>query len=65
MTDKVISTYRGYGHKCHIIRRDAVARTFALMDNRRVVCASSDELTIKRAFMQHVQSIVLQMSLEL
>lgn len=65
MTEKVISTYRGYGHKCHIIQRTAVARIYALMDNRRVLVSSRDELTIKRAFMQHVQGIVLQKDLEL
>lgn len=65
MTDKTVSTFRGFGHKVHIVKRPEVSRQWALMDNRRVLVSSSDEFTIKRAFIQHVQSLTLQTSIEL
>lgn len=65
MSDKIVSTYRGFGHRVHIVRRDAVQRNWALLDNRRVLVSSTMEETIKRQFCSRVQSIVLQTSLEL
>ena len=65
MTEKVVSTYRGFGHKVHLVRRDAVSRSWAVMDNRRVVLSSSDELTAKRSFMNHTATIIYQTTLDL
>lgn len=65
MTDKTISTYHGFGHRVHIIRRDAVARNYVLLDNRRVIMRSTMEDIVKFAFLNHVASIVNQTALEL
>ena len=65
MTDKTISSYQGYGHRVQLIRRAAVAREFAVVDNRRVLLSTCQEETAKRAFLSHVTSILLQLTLEL
>lgn len=65
MTDKTISSYRGYGHRVQLIRRAAVAREFAVVDNRKVLVSTCHEETAKGAFLNHVASIVRQLSLQL
>ena len=58
-----ISSYCGFGHNVRLQRRSAVARRWALIDNRRVVVTSTDEYVIKEAFLNHVASIVRQLDL--
>lgn len=65
MTDKTISSYQGYGHRVQLIRRATVAREFAVVDNRRVLVSTRHEETAKGAFLNHVASIVRQLSLQL
>ena len=65
MTDKTISSYRGYGHRVQLIRRATVAREFAVVDNRRVLVSTRLEETAKGAFLNHVAGIVRQTSLTL
>lgn len=65
MNEKVLSTYRGYGHKVNLIKRTAVCRNFAVLDNRRVLVSTKDEEVAKRVFMAHAAEILLQTALEL
>lgn len=65
MTDKTISSYQGYGHRVQLVRRAAVAREFAVVDNRRVVSSTMNETMAKDIFLNHVAGIVRQLSLEL
>lgn len=65
MTEKTISSYSGYGYRVQLIRRDAVARSWACVSNRRVVFSSSHETTAKEAFLNHVASIVRQTFIDL
>lgn len=60
MRDKTISSYQGFGHRVQLIRRADIARSWALVDNRRVLVATRDEDTGKGAFLNHVASIVRQ-----
>ena len=65
MTEKTISSYSGYGYRVQLIRRNAVARNWAVVSNRRVVFSSYHETTAKEGFLNHVASIVRQTSIEL
>lgn len=65
MTEKTISTFLGFGHRVQLVRRNAVARQFALVDNRRVLLSSPIEGVVKEAFLNHVAGIVRQLSLKL
>ena len=65
MTEKTISSYSGYGYRVQLIRRNAVARNWAVVSNRRVVFSSSHETTAKEGFLNHVASIVRQTSIDL
>ena len=65
MTDKTISSYQGFGHRVQLIRRAAVAREFAVCDNRRVLFSTTNETHAKDLFLNHVAGIVRQLSMEL
>lgn len=65
MTDRTISSYQGYGHRVQLVRRAAVAREFAVIDNRRVIHTTTNETLGKDMFLNHVSSIVRQLSLPL
>ena len=65
MTEKTISTYRGFGHRVQLIRRQAVARQYAIIDNRRILSSSTHEVVAKEAFLNIVAGIVRQTALEL
>ena len=60
MTEVTVSSFQGFGHRVQLVRRQAVARQWALVDNRRVLVATKDEDTSKGAFINHVASIVRQ-----
>ena len=60
MRYKTISSYQGFGHRVQLIRRTDIARSWALMDNRRVLVATKNEATGRDAFLNHVASIVRQ-----
>ena len=66
MLEKTISSYNGYGHRVQLVRRDAVARFFSVVDNRRVLMSTSSESVAKDVFLNHVAGIVrrLQMSFD-
>ena len=63
MTDKTISAYQGYGHRVQLIRRSAVARSWSILDNRRVVSSVDQETLAKDIFLNHVAGIVRQLSI--
>lgn len=65
MTEKTVSAYRGYGHRVQMVRRNAVAREYAIIDNRKVICSSWSESVCRETFLNHVASIVRQTSLPL
>ncbi len=60
-----ISSYCGFGHNVRLQRRDAVARCWAVIDNRRVVLTSMIESVAKEAFLNHVATIMRQLTLDI
>ena len=65
MKDVTQSSYQGFGHRVQLIKRADVARSWAVVDNRRVMVSSRHEDVAKESFLNHVASIVRQLSLEL
>lgn len=65
MSDNTISSYQGFGHRVQLIQRAGIARTWAVVDNRRVLVSTRNEDTGRSAFLSHVASIVLQRELAL
>ena len=65
MTERTISSYSGYGHRVQLIQRDAGARQWAVVSNRRVVLSSFRETIAKEGFLNHVAGIVRQTAIEL
>lgn len=65
MTTQTISAYQGYGHRVQLVRRATIAREYAIIDNRRVLVTSKSEPVAKEAFINHVASIILQLSFDL
>lgn len=63
MTDRTISSYQGYGHRVQLIRKSAVARSWSILDNRRVISSVDQETLAKDIFLNHVASIVRQLSI--
>lgn len=60
MLVSTICSYAGLGHNVRLQRRNAVVRSWAIVDNRRVVLTSTDEKIAKEAFIDHVGVIVRQ-----
>lgn len=65
MTDVTVSSYQGFGHRVQLIRRNAVARQWAIVDNRRVIHATGTETLAKDMFLNHVAGIVRQLEIQL
>ena len=65
MTDMTVSSYQGFGHRVQLIRRNAVARSWAIIDNRRVIHSTSSETLGKDMFLNHVAGIVRQLEIQL
>ena len=63
MTDKTMSSYQGFGHRVQLIRRSDVARSWAIVDNRRVISSVRQETLAKNIFLNHVVGIVRQLSI--
>lgn len=63
MTDRTISSYQGYGHRIQLIKRSAVARSWSILDNRRVISSVDQETLAKDIFLNHVAGIVRQLSI--
>lgn len=63
MTDKTMSSYQGFGHRVQLIRRADVARSWSILDNRRVISSVRQETLAKDIFLNHVAGIVRQTSI--
>ena len=63
MKDKTFSSYQGYGHRVQLIRRADIARSWSILDNRRVISSVSNETLAKDIFLNHVAGIVRQLSI--
>lgn len=63
MIDRTISSYQGFGHRVQLVRREAVSRNWAIIDNRRVLMSFWNETEAKSYFLNHVAGIVRQLAI--
>ena len=60
MASKTQSSFQGYGHRVQVIKRDDVARSFSVLDNRRVLITTQNESLAKDVFLNTVAGLVRQ-----
>lgn len=60
MAIRTQSSFQGYGHRVQVIKRDDAARSFTVLDNRRVLITTQNESLAKDMFLNTVASLVRQ-----
>lgn len=60
MASRTQSSFQGYGHRVQVIKRDNVARDYAVTDNRRVLITTQNESLAKDVFLNTVAGLVRQ-----
>lgn len=61
MASRTQSSFQGYGHRVQVIKRDDVAKSYSVMDNRRVLITTQNESLAKDVFLNTVAGLVRQM----
>lgn len=60
MASRTQSSFQGYGHRVQVIKRDDVAKSYSVMDNRRVLITTQNESLAKDVFLNTVAGLVRQ-----
>lgn len=60
MASRTKSSFQGYGHRVQVIKRDDVAKSYSVMDNRRVLITTQNESLAKDVFLNTVAGLVRQ-----
>lgn len=60
MASRTQSSFQGYGHRVQVIKRDDVAKSYAVMDNRRVLITTQNESLAKDIFLNTIAGLVRQ-----
>lgn len=60
MASRTQSSFQGYGHRVQVIKRDNVARDYAVTDNRRVLITTQNESLAKDVFLNTIAGLVRQ-----
>lgn len=60
MATRTQSSYQGYGHRVQVVKRDDVAKSYSVLDNRKVLITTMNEALAKDVFLNTVAGIVRQ-----
>lgn len=60
MASKTQSSFQGYGHRVQVIKRDDVAKSYSVLDNRKVLITTMNESLAKDVFLNSVAGLVRQ-----
>lgn len=60
MATRTQSSFQGYGHRVQVIKRDDVAKSYSVLDNRRVLITTMNESLAKDVFLNTVAGLVRQ-----
>ena len=60
MASRTQSSFQGYGHRVQVIKRDDVAKSYSVMDNRRVLITTQNESLAKDVFLNTIAGLVRQ-----
>lgn len=60
MATRTQSSFQGYGHRVQVIKRDDVAKSYSVLDNRRVLITTMNESLANDVFLNTVAGLVRQ-----
>lgn len=60
MSTRTQSSFQGYGHRVQVIKRDDVAKSYSVLDNRKVLITTMNESLAKDVFLNMVAGLVRQ-----
>lgn len=60
MATRTQSSFQGYGHRVQVIKRDDVAKSYSVLDNRKVLITTMNESLAKDVFLNTVAGLVRQ-----
>lgn len=60
MATRTQSSFQGYGHRVQVIKRDDVAKSYSVLDNRRVLITTQNESLAKDVFLNTIAGLVRQ-----
>ncbi len=60
MKTRTKSSFQGYGHRVQVIKRDDVAKSYSVLDNRKVLITTMNESLAKDVFLNTVAGLVRQ-----
>lgn len=60
MASKTQSSFQGYGHRVQVVKRDDIAKSYAVLDNRRVLITTQNEILAKDVFLNRIAGLVRQ-----
>lgn len=60
MATRTQSSYQGYGHRVQVVKRDDVAKSYSVLDNRKVLITTMNEALAKDVFLNTVAGLVRQ-----
>ena len=60
MATRTQSSFQGYGHRVQVIKRDDVAKSYSVLDNRKVLITTMNEALAKDVFLNTVAGLVRQ-----
>lgn len=63
MATRTQSSFIGLGHRIQLVKRDEVAKNYAVLDNRRTVISTMNETLAKDVFLNTIAGIVRQTSI--
>ena len=63
MATRTQSSFIGLGHRIQLIKRDEIAKSYSVLDNRRVVISTPQETLAKDVFLNTIAGIVRQTSI--
>lgn len=64
MATRTQSSFIGLGHRIQLIKRDEVAKCYAVTDNRKIVISTMHETLAKDVFLNTIAGVVRQTSIK-
>ena len=60
MATRTQSSFQGYGHRVQVVKRDDVAKSYSVLDNRKVLITTMNEALAKDVFLNTIAGLVRQ-----
>lgn len=60
MATRTQSSFQGFGHRVQVVMRNDVAKSYSVLDNRKVLISTMNESLAKDVFLNTVAGLVRQ-----